>query len=203
MAEAASSGPASPAGADADSALNNAMSSTRTAQLASLAEQADLRWGAGSEEYRVGYAAMLKLPWIVLLVVLGHGTALHRNINTSVETCRGLEKALDQIEAERNAQAGADAAAIAKAAGVPVKSLTRRPHTPASPLTGSTSACCSLLGKHACMMHMGLVCAGGGIAAGRAAHNDARAQGGGMEAAVAARARRPHRPLCHLQGSAS
>lgn len=34
--------------------------------------------------------------------------------------CRGLEKALDQIEAERNAKAGEDAAAIAKAAGIEV-----------------------------------------------------------------------------------
>lgn len=34
--------------------------------------------------------------------------------------CRGLEKALDQIEAERNAKVGEDAAAIAKAAGTEV-----------------------------------------------------------------------------------
>lgn len=33
---------------------------------------------------------------------------------------RGLEKALDQIEAERNAQIGMEAAASARAAGVPV-----------------------------------------------------------------------------------
>lgn len=58
------------------SALSSALGSTRTAQLASLAEQADLR---------------------------------------------GLEKALDAIEAERNAQAGAEAAAAARAAGVPVR----------------------------------------------------------------------------------
>ncbi|KAK9904753.1 hypothetical protein WJX75_001787 [Coccomyxa subellipsoidea] len=56
------------------------MSNTRTAQLASLAEQADLR---------------------------------------------GLEKALDQIEAERNAKAGEDAAAIAKAAGTEVEASPR------------------------------------------------------------------------------
>lgn len=34
--------------------------------------------------------------------------------------CRGLEKALDQIEAERNDKASEDAAAIAKAAGTEV-----------------------------------------------------------------------------------
>jgi hypothetical protein len=61
------------------SALSAAMGSTRTAQLASLAEQADLR---------------------------------------------GLEKALDQIEAERNAQVGLEAAALARAAGVPVRDTT-------------------------------------------------------------------------------
>ena len=34
--------------------------------------------------------------------------------------CRGLEKALDQIEAERSAKSGVDAAAMAKAAGIEV-----------------------------------------------------------------------------------
>ncbi len=34
--------------------------------------------------------------------------------------CRGLEKALDQIEAERNAKAGEEAAAMARAAGTEV-----------------------------------------------------------------------------------
>ncbi len=36
--------------------------------------------------------------------------------------CRGLEKALDQIEAERSAKSGAEAAAMAKAAGLEVTS---------------------------------------------------------------------------------
>ena len=39
--------------------------------------------------------------------------------------CRGLEKALDQIEAERNALVGAEAAAMARAAGVPVRLFHR------------------------------------------------------------------------------
>ena len=36
--------------------------------------------------------------------------------------CRGLEKALDQIEAERSAKSGAEAAALARAAGLEVSS---------------------------------------------------------------------------------
>jgi len=43
--------------------------------------------------------------------------------------CRGLEKALDQIEAERNAKIGEDAAVIAKAAGVEVGALSQFPHS--------------------------------------------------------------------------
>ncbi|BDA49435.1 probable Brefeldin A-inhibited guanine nucleotide-exchange protein [Coccomyxa sp. Obi] len=62
------------------SSLTDPIGSTRTAQLASLAEQADLR---------------------------------------------GLEKALDQIEAERNAKAGEEAAAMAKAAGTEVEASPR------------------------------------------------------------------------------
>ena len=39
---------------------------------------------------------------------------------TLVSMCRGLERALDQIETERSAKSGADAAALAKAAGLEV-----------------------------------------------------------------------------------
>ena len=42
--------------------------------------------------------------------------------------------------------------------------------------------------------------AGAGIAAGHAARDDAWAQGGGLEAPHAARARCPHLPHRHLQG---
>ena len=43
----------------------------------------------------------------------------------STMECRGLEKALDQIEAERSAKSGVDAAAMAKAAGIEVCEYTR------------------------------------------------------------------------------
>ena len=39
---------------------------------------------------------------------------------SDIFNCRGLEKALDQIEAERSAKSGVDAAAMAKAAGIEV-----------------------------------------------------------------------------------
>ena len=39
---------------------------------------------------------------------------------SAILKCRGLEKALDQIEAERSAKSGVDAAAMAKAAGIEV-----------------------------------------------------------------------------------
>lgn len=50
------------------------------------------------------------------------------------------------------------------------------------------------------VLKVGNCCAGGGIATGHAPHHDARAQGGSLAAAVAARARCPHRHLRHLQG---
>ena len=42
---------------------------------------------------------------------------------SAILECRGLEKALDQIEAERSAKSGVDAAAMAKAAGIEVCKL--------------------------------------------------------------------------------
>lgn len=48
--------------------------------------------------------------------------AIIRRFADKVKLRRGLEKALDQIEAERSAKASADAAALAKAAGIEVKS---------------------------------------------------------------------------------